>query len=114
MWSRINNFDISRKKVLKNTKRLKFCAAMISNNLTTDGFRLKFIDELNKYKKIDLGGKTFNNIGRFINNKIEFLNEYKFSIAIENSNGDGYITEKITHAFFGMNYSNLLWRLYAR
>ena len=42
-----------------------------------------------------MGGKYKNNIGGFIKNKIQFLSSYKFSIAIENSEGDGYITEKI-------------------
>ena len=99
MRRNIKGVDILRKKFLNNTKRLKFCASMISNNITTDGFRFKFIEELNKYKKVTSGGRALNNIGRFTNNKIEFLSEYKFSIAMENSNGDGYISEKIVEAF---------------
>ena len=72
---------------------------MISNYLHTDGFRLKFIKELSKYKKIDIGGKRYSNIGRPIINKREFLSSYKFSIAMENSEGNGYITEKIVDSF---------------
>ena len=76
--------DIIRKKVINN-KRSNFCAALISNNYSHDGFRLNFIKELNKYKKVDMAGKYNNNIGRDIYNKIEFLSSYKFSIAMENS-----------------------------
>ena len=85
--------------MLNSPKRQKFCAALISNFNSTDGFRLKFIKELEKYKKIDFGGKVYNNIGRSVEDKIKFLSQYKFSIAMENSEGDGYISEKIVDAF---------------
>ena len=98
-YTNINNFHNSRKKVLNSPKRQKFCAALISNFNSTDGFRLKFIKELEKYKKIDFGGKVYNNIGRSVENKIQYLSQYKFSIAMENSEGDGYISEKIVDAF---------------
>ena len=76
-------------------KKKKFCAAVISNNYEHNMFRLDFINELNKYKKIDMGGLAFNNVGGPVKNKIEFLSSYKFSISMENSDGDGYISEKI-------------------
>ena len=41
-----------------------------------------------------MGGKYKNNVG-IINDKIEFLSSYKFSIVMENTEGDGYISEKI-------------------
>ena len=47
---------------------------------------------------IDLGGKYNNNVGK-IYNKIKFLSSYKFSIAMENSEGDGYLSEKILDSF---------------
>jgi hypothetical protein len=53
---------------------------------------------LNKYKEIDMGGKYKNNIG-VIKDKINFLSSYKFSIAMENTEGDGYISEKIIDSF---------------
>lgn len=53
------------------------------------------INELNKYKQVDMGGRFMNNIGGPIKNKTEFLSSYKFSIAMENSEGQGYISEKI-------------------
>ena len=36
-----------------------------------------------------------NNIGEPVKNKTEFLSLYKFSIAMENSEGQGYVSEKI-------------------
>ena len=75
----------------------KFCVAVISNN--SSYFRLHFINLLNKYKKVDMAGKVLNNVGGAIKNKIEFLSSYKFSIAMENSDGDGYLSEKIIDSF---------------
>ena len=87
-----------RKKVLNSSKRKKFCAAVITNNYWTDHFRLEFIEELNKYKQVDMGGKYKNNVGR-IKNKIKFLSSYKFSIAMENTEANGYLSEKIVESF---------------
>ena len=92
------SLKLIRKKVLKSPKRKKFCAAVISNNYWTDYFRLKFIEELNKYKLVDMGGRYKNNVGK-IKNKIKFLSSYKFSIAMENTEGNGYLSEKIIQSF---------------
>ena len=46
-----------------------------------------------------MGGKYKNNIGEFVKNKIEFFSSYKFSIAMENSEGDGYTSEKLFQSF---------------
>ena len=45
-----------------------------------------------------MGGRYNNNAG-IIKNKILFLSKYKFSIAMENSEGDGYLSEKIIDSF---------------
>ena len=84
--------------MLNNPKRIKFCAAVISHG-GEDQFRTKFINELNKYKKVDMGGKFLNNVGGPVKDKIKFLSSYRFSIAMENSEGDGYISEKIIDSF---------------
>ena len=93
----LRNYNIEkiRKEVLNSPIRTKFCAAVISNNRSYAYFRINFIKILNNYKKVDTGGLSFNNINGKVDNKIEFLSSYKFSIAMENSEGDGYISEKI-------------------
>ena len=96
-WTNFNDIDAKRKEILKNPIRKKFCAAIISN--CDAKFRLNFIEKLNKYKKVDMGGKCQNNINEAVPNKIEFLSSYKFSIAMENSDGDGYLSEKIVDSF---------------
>jgi hypothetical protein len=75
--------------------KTKFCAAVISNSRNFTSFRMKFIKKLNEYKHVDMGGTYLNNVGGKVKNKIQFLSSYKFSISMENSNGDGYSSEKI-------------------
>jgi hypothetical protein len=99
LWH-IKDLKKVRERVLKNKIRKKFCAAVISNSLYTDGFRMYFINELNKYKLIDMGGQYKNNIGGPVKDKIKFLSSYKFSISMENSEGDGYLSEKIIDSFY--------------
>ena len=60
---------------------------------------MNFINELNRYKQVDMGGKCNNNVNHTVQNKIKFLSNYKFSIAMENSKGDGYMSEKIIDSF---------------
>ena len=50
------NLTKIRRKVLKRPRRKKFCVALITNvhPYLTDYFRLQFIDELSKYKKVDM------------------------------------------------------------
>ena len=98
------NFNNKELKILselilkKKQMRKKFCSAVISNYRLSDRFRLKFINELSKYKRVDMGGRYKNNVGK-IKNKIQFFKSYKFSIAMENTEGDGYISEKIIQSF---------------
>lgn len=97
-----NNIELMlNKKTLKDEDALnrKFCAVVYANGLNTDGFRLKIIDELSKYKRVDSGGLFGNNIGRKIEDKIEFQSGYKFVIACENVSSNGYISEKLIDAY---------------
>ena len=100
LWIKLKEVDEKRKSVLNNPIRKKFCAAVISNCETEfSKFRIDFIKLLSEYKKVDMGGKCQNNLNGNVKNKIDFLSNYKFSIAMENSNGDGYLSEKIFESF---------------
>jgi len=46
-----------------------------------------------------MAGRYKNNVGGPIKDKVEFFKDYKFSIAMENTNGDGYSSEKIIDSF---------------
>ena len=98
LWQNFSEINQRRFKVINNPIRKKFCAAVISN--CGSKFRMDFINKLSLYKTVDIEGKCKNSDkNRTIKNKIDFLSDYKFSIAMENSNGDGYLSEKIVDSF---------------
>lgn len=83
------------KQILPDLAKRKFCNFVYSNSKLADPFRELFFRELSKYKKIDSGGRLLNNIGGPVADKMSFIQEYKFTIAFENSSVNGYTTEKI-------------------
>jgi hypothetical protein len=85
-------------KVLK--EKTKFCDFIYSHNV---GNRNQFFTALSRYKRVDAPAGCMNNMqritkeGDWIKNKLAFIKPYKFSIAFENANDDGYTTEKLVH-----------------
>lgn len=88
---------LKESKLIDNEKLLnrEFCSIVVSNNHLADPMRERFFQLLSEYKKIDSGGRAWNNIGGPVDNKYEFIAKYKFNIAFENSSVMGYTTEKI-------------------
>ena len=78
-------------------KNKKFCSFVVSN--PAGEARNKFFHKLSEYKRVDSGGSHLNNIGGRVENKKEFLKNYKFNICFENSKTQGYISEKLSDAF---------------
>lgn len=80
-----------------------FCNFVYSNSQFADPIRRQFFETLSCYKRVDSGGRFLNNIGgpigKTIADKLDFQSKYKFSIAFENGQSDGYTTEKIIEAF---------------
>jgi hypothetical protein len=83
-------------KVILNRKT-KFCCMVVSNPHSKK--RIDFFHELSKYKHVDSGGRYLNNVGGPVANKLDFIKDYKFVIAFENSSYPGYTTEKIVEPF---------------
>lgn len=80
--------------------KVKFCSFVVSGyNRRKNHNRVAFFQKLSNYKRVDSGGRKFNNIGGPLPGgsraKIEFLRQYKFNIAFENRLLPGYTTEKI-------------------
>ena len=82
---------------LQNWKKRKFCCFVVSNGNSKE--RIKFFNFLNKKEPVDSGGRFLNNIGAPVEDKLEFIKNYKFVISFENSSYPGYITEKILEPF---------------
>ncbi len=88
-------------------EKSKFCNFVYSNANAPE--RVTFFEQLSKYKRIDSAGRALNNVGYTIPKGLtstgereklhEFMSEYKFTIAFENSSYPGYTTEKILNAF---------------
>ena len=66
---------------------------VVSNPKATK--RLDFYNNLSQFSKVDSGGKVLNNVGGSVKDKMTFIKDYKFVIAFENEEHDGYTTEKI-------------------
>ena len=90
---------------LKNKRG--FCNFIYSNSFA-DPTRDQFFHLLLRYKHVDSPGRHLNNMPRHAgdryapdwrSSKAEFQQNYKFTIAFENSSSPGYTTEKIMHAF---------------
>jgi alpha(1,3/1,4) fucosyltransferase len=90
-------------------EKINFCNFIYHQDVYS---RNKFFKRLSKYKKIDSPGRCMNNmppIGKHENakksrisinwakEKLDFLKDYKFTIAFENEVLDGYTTEKLVH-----------------
>jgi len=87
--------------------REDFCAFVVSNPICS--FRNETFKAINEYKKVNSGGALYNNIGGQLSlkyagggcgdiSKYNFFSRHKFTISFENSQADGYITEKVLHA----------------
>lgn len=80
-----------------------------SSELYGARYREEFVKYLmEKYKHVDCPGKILHNIeipeleprdGSWLPSKRSYIGRYKFNIAFENSNTDGYITEKLADCF---------------
>ncbi len=73
--------------------KTKFCCMLVTNPNATE--RIDFFNALSKTKWVDSGGRYLNNIGYAVTDKMEFIKDYKFVLAFENSSFPGYTTEKI-------------------
>ena len=95
---RVREEDMARKS--------KFCAFVVSN--PNNPVRNAAFQCLNQYKSVDSAGALFNTMGPILEagpgggggerKKFEFLKDYKFCLAYENSSSQGYTTEKYLHA----------------
>lgn len=83
-----------------STDKTKLVSIVCSDKRKTSGHRVRHnvTKALKLYKKlpIHMFGKMVDN---FVENKIDTLKNYKFQVVIENSNTDGYYSEKILDCF---------------
>ena len=102
-YYRLNEYyeEIKKDRIVPpDYEEREFCSFLVSNPRAKE--RIRMLDQLSTYKKVDSGGKVRNNIGRHIGNaledKLDWMKEYKFALVFENSSFPGYTTEKLIEA----------------
>lgn len=98
--------DYAKKIISQNRK--KFCNFIFSNEVK---YRNDFFKKLSQYKRVDAPGRCMRNMDplekegheklsaeEWTKHKLKFMENYKFTIAIENYLLSGYTDEKIYHA----------------
>ncbi|MDR0312086.1 MAG: glycosyltransferase [Treponema sp.] len=92
---KLNNF---KKKNPKN----KFCSLIASHD--RNGIKTKIYNEVIKIDHVDCPGILLHNDEtlhkRYSNDKVVYLQQYKFNICPENSISPGYVTEKLFQALY--------------
>jgi hypothetical protein len=106
-------YDLVKPKKIEDwMANRKFCSFVVSNG--NSKLRNEFFLKFSKYKKVDSGGRHYNNLGFLLNDKLEFLKNYKFNICFENDAHRGYnqyyTTEKLMQSMqantIGIYYGN--------
>lgn len=97
-WRALDKSRLDLEEIFDSKKR--FCS-FIYADLTNE--RKKWFDIFGTVGHIDSAGSCLNNMGGKIPGrgdqiyKLAFLSDYYFSLSIENSCVDGYVTEKLLH-----------------
>ncbi len=100
----MDDFNKAKEKHLKvedTDPSRSFCCMVVSNKEYADPNRRRIFEELSAYKRVESGGRYLNNTGETggVKDKCEFQNNFKFSLALENSSHEGYVTEKLLQGF---------------
>lgn len=96
-----NIIDYIEKQHLLNKNHTTQNSAVIIARHDMGGQRIQIIKEIEKYISVLAPGRFYNNtklIGSTTIDKINYLKQYNYNICPENSEGEGYCTEKIFQA----------------
>ncbi len=104
LFSANDNLDSIKQKCnrinssyLNNQKRTKFCSFISREDYFGD--RKYFVEQVSKVSSVNCPGNFMHNDDDlkilFGDNKLEYLKDFKFNLCPENSNNNGYVTEKI-------------------
>lgn len=92
--------DLLNKHKMDIPARSRFCSFVCRNDYF--GTRKVFYDLISQVDRIDCDGKFMNNNNdlklKYNDNKREYLKRYRFNLCPENSDSEGYVTEKIFDA----------------
>lgn len=103
-WHELAHKDRNYSREFLNQK--SFFANMVAGHDSEHNYRSIFFEKLNAYKRVESAGTLLNNMpdGMRVNwlddSKTNFQRRSKFTICFESTAHEGFITEKITDAFF--------------
>ena len=92
-WPHRYQVDVPR----VHTNSRGFAATVVSN--AHGATRNRIFDLLDAQQDVASGGRYQNNVGSPVDDKVEFMSNYRFGLAFENSSYPGYATEKLLDAF---------------
>lgn len=108
-WNALTPDMLHRENLSSALSQRKFCNFVYSNSSHGEGpaIRQDFCRRLMEYKHVDCPGKVLHNLddaieprdGDWEKGKLDFIQNYKFTIAFENSRTAGYTTEKLVQPF---------------
>lgn len=91
-----------------NYIKTEFCSlianhTVVDNTSRTNNIRSELYNLVSSYKEVKCAGKLFHNddtlVTNFNDSKVDYLKQFMFNICPENTNVDGYVTEKLFDAF---------------
>ena len=81
-------------------EKKRFCAVLTSYANRSVCGRIRFFETLNRRRRVDSPGRGMNNTGfRGIGDKLSFYRNYRFVLAFENKELEGWTTEKMYDPF---------------
>lgn len=95
LYKEYRALDVEDATVVEDVFDRPFCSVVVSNSVYAAPQRTEIIDVVEQYKPLAYGGAYRNNVGGRVPDKMAFIRQYKFNIALENSMVDGYTTEKL-------------------
>lgn len=110
-WSSDSRMGTVRPLSREDALNRRFCSFIYSQDTMGRGARLRkeLCERLMVYRKVDCPGRVLHNCDPeelsqryakdWADSKISYCSKYKFSIAYENENLPGYITEKLTDCY---------------
>ncbi len=98
--------EINRNYTIEDVKKKQYFAGFVSGHESEFNIRGDFFKKLCEYKRVESSGGYLNNMpnGEIVSwrndSKTKFLSNCKFTLTFESTKHYGFITEKITDAFF--------------
>lgn len=102
----VSLLDRKREFTKEDLKAKPYFANFIAGHESEDRLRGDFFKQLSKYKRVESPGSYLNNMpdGMTVNwrdsSKPAFQKKCKFTLCFESTKHEGFVTEKITDAFF--------------